>query len=80
MLAGVAPPTNKPVNVTLVITVFPAVVTKSSAVSVSSLPRLAVRERVAMRPSGFPVLNNNANHEGAHWGPSFADAFSRRVF
>src|SRR5215469_14735782 len=31
-------------------------VTKSSAVSVSSLPGLATRERVAIRPSGLPVL------------------------
>jgi hypothetical protein len=31
-------------------------VTKSSAVSVSSLPALAVRDRVAIFPSGLPVL------------------------
>src|SRR5271157_2573898 len=35
------------------------VVTKSSAVSVSSLPVLAVRERVAIWPSGLPVLKKN---------------------
>src|SRR5579872_1747998 len=55
MLAVVAPPTSKPVNVALVIEVG-AVVTKSSAVSVSSFPGLAVRERVAILPSGLPVL------------------------
>src|SRR5260370_22033383 len=32
------------------------VVTKSSAVSVSSLPGLATRESVAISPSGLPVL------------------------
>jgi len=32
------------------------VVTKSSAVSVSSLPALATRESVAINPSGEPVL------------------------
>src|SRR5579864_8409942 len=32
------------------------VVTKSSAVSVSSLPALATRESVAISPSGLPVL------------------------
>ena len=59
MLAWVAPPTSNPVNVALVIVVDGAVVTKSSAVSVSSLPVLAVRERVALRPSGLPVLKKN---------------------
>jgi len=59
-LAGVAPPTSKPVKVALVITVV-VVVAKSSAVSVSSLPALAVRERVAIRPSGLPVLKENGS-------------------
>ena len=57
-LAGVVPPTSNPVKVALVI-VAGAVVTKSSAVSVSSLPGLAVRERVAILPSGSPVLKKN---------------------
>src|SRR6516165_6398789 len=35
------------------------VVRKSSAVSVSSLPVLAVRERVAIWPSGLPVVKKN---------------------
>jgi hypothetical protein len=37
------------------------VVTKSSAVSVSSLLGLAGRESVAIRPSGFPVLKVNVS-------------------
>jgi hypothetical protein len=49
------------VNVALVIVVDGAVVTKSSAVSVSSLPGLAVRERVAILPSGLPVLKKNTS-------------------
>jgi len=35
----------------------PCVVTKSSAISVSSLPALATRDSVAIKPSGLPVLN-----------------------
>src|SRR5580704_1929660 len=58
-LAGVAPPTSKPVKVPLVISVVGAVVTKSSAVSVSNLPTLAVRDSVAIKPSGLPVLKTN---------------------
>src|SRR6516162_6049038 len=57
-LAGVAPPTSNPVNLASVISVS-VVVTKSSAVSVSSFPVLAVRDSVAIRPSGFPVLKKN---------------------
>jgi hypothetical protein len=38
-----------------------AVVAKSSAVSVSSLPGLAVRESVAIFPSGSPVLKKNVS-------------------
>jgi hypothetical protein len=34
---------------------------KSSAVSVSSLPELAVRESVAIFPSGLPMLKKNAS-------------------
>jgi hypothetical protein len=57
-LAGVAPPTMRPVKVALSISVA-WVVTKSSAVSVSSLPGLAVRDSVAIFPSGSPVLKKN---------------------
>jgi hypothetical protein len=56
-----APPTSKPVKVALVMNVVCAVVTKSSAVSLSSLPALAVRERVAIKPSGPLVLKENGS-------------------
>jgi hypothetical protein len=46
-------------EVALVMEVVVAVVTKSSAVSVCSFPALAIRETVAIRPSGFPVLKKN---------------------
>ena len=34
---------------------------KSSALSISILPALSGREAVAKRPSGVPVLNENAS-------------------
>src|SRR5713101_1328750 len=58
MLAGVAPPVSRPVNVALVIEVGP-VRTKSSADSISNLPALSGRDAVAIFPSGSPVLKKN---------------------
>src|SRR5450631_779103 len=55
MVESEAPVGSKPINVAPVIIAFwPRM--KSSAVSVSSAPPLAGRERVAIRPSGLPVL------------------------
>src|SRR5437868_5395926 len=58
MLAVVAPPVSRPVNVALVIEVG-EVRTKSSADSISNLPALAGRVAVAILPSALPVLNNS---------------------
>src|SRR5579883_461116 len=53
------------------------VVTKSSAVSVSSLPVLAVRERVAIWPSGLPVLKKNGIADGWKRGSSSSQRTDR---
>src|SRR5690348_15833304 len=63
MLAVVAPPVNRPVNVALV-TEVGEVRTKSSADSISNLPALSGRVAVAISPSGLPVLNNSAAGAG----------------
>src|SRR6516164_9375418 len=54
------------------------VVTKSSAVSVSSLPVLAVRERVAIWPSGVPVLKKNGVVDGTKRGSNSSQRTGRR--
>src|SRR5215470_15266370 len=51
--------TTRPTKVASVINVVAPGVMKSSAVSVSSLPGLAVRDNVAINPSGLPVLKRN---------------------
>jgi hypothetical protein len=54
------------------------VVTKSSAVSVSSLPVLAVRDRVAIWPSGLPVLKKNGTVDGTTRGSNSSQRMDKR--
>jgi hypothetical protein len=60
MVESDAPVGSKPVNVApLIIALWPRM--KSSAVSVSSSPALTGLDKVAILPSGLPVLNNSVD-------------------
>src|SRR3954447_7025185 len=76
MLLGTAPTGSRPVKVAWLMTTA-CVTTRSSAVSVWSLPVLAGRARVATFPSGLPV--EKANGLAGAWAASRSKAIAPPV-